>query len=211
MEKLPLLYGIYGGDDPNFFYKIERSFLGGVGIFQLREKEKSKREIIEKAKRIKKICDAYNVLLIINDDPEIALEVNAHGVHIGKKDGDIRKIRKIIKNKILGVSCYDDISRAEKAEKEGADYVSFSSPFPSPTKKDKKIVPFEVIEKAIEKINIPLFVIGGINSENVSYLLSRIKCGICSISGIYHSQDPFLNTFKMREKILYHNEGSLTF
>jgi len=211
MRRLPLLYGIYGADSPDFLYKIERSFLGGVGIFQLRVKNKEKREVLELSEKVKKICRAYGVIFIINDDPDIALEVEADGVHIGREDGDIEYVKKMVGDKIVGVSCYDNIERALYAEEKGADYVSFSSPFPSPTKKDKKNVPIELIKKAQEKIKIPLYVIGGINKNNVSEILSNLKCGVCAISGIYDSYDPFLTAFAIREKIIFYNEGSLTF
>ncbi len=211
MRKLPLLYGIYGADSPFFLSKIERSFLGGVGIFQLRIKNKERKEIIEISKKVKRICKAYRVIFIINDDPEIALEVDADGVHIGKEDGDVLYVKKMVKDKIVGVSCYDSIERAIYAEKSGADYVSFSSPFPSPTKRDKKIVSFETLKKAKEKIKLPLYVIGGINKDNVSEVLLNLRCGICAISGIYDTFDPFLSAFQIREKIIFYNEGSLTF
>ncbi|MEO0294569.1 MAG: thiamine phosphate synthase [candidate division WOR-3 bacterium] len=211
MRKLPLLYGIFGSKDDNLLYKIERSILGGVRIFQLRIKGAPKEEIIKIGKNVKKLCDFYGVTFIVNDDPEIALLLQADGVHIGKDDADIAYVRKKIGNKILGVSCYDSIERAKEAENIGADYVSMSSPFPSPTKKDKKIVPFDTIKKAKDVLKIPLYVIGGINKDNISILLNRVKCGICAISGIYEGEDPFINAFEMREKILLYNEGSLTF
>ena len=209
--KLPLLYGIYGSDNSDFLYKIERSFLGGVGIFQLRIKNKEKREVLDISEKVKKICRAYGVIFIINDNPDIALEVDADGVHIGREDGDVEYVKKMVGDKIVGVSCYDNIERALYAEEKGADYVSFSSPFPSPTKQDKKIVPLELIKKAREKIKIPLYVIGGINKDNVSEILSSLKCGVCAISGIYDSHDPFLTAFAIKEKIIFYNEGSLTF
>jgi len=209
--KLSLLYGIYGSDSSDFLYKIERSFLGGVGIFQLRMKNKEKKKVLEISEKVKKICRAYGVIFVINDDPHIALEVDADGVHIGREDGDVEYVKRIVGNKIVGVSCYDNIERALHAEEKGADYVSFSSPFPSPTKKDKKIVPFDVLRKAKEKVKIPIYVIGGINKDNVSEILSKLKCGVCAISGIYAFYDPFLTAFAIREKIIFYNEGSLTF
>lgn len=211
MRKLPLLYGILGSKYDNFFYKVERSFLGGVKIFQLRMKGVEREEIIKIGRKVKKLCEFYGVTFIINDDPDIALYLDADGVHIGRDDADILYVRKKIGKKILGVSCYDSIERAREAENLGADYVSMSSPFLSPTKKDKKMVPFETIKKARDVLKVPLYVIGGINKGNVSLLLSKVKCGVCAISGIYEGEDPFINAFEMREKILYYNEGSLTF
>ncbi|MEN3044537.1 MAG: thiamine phosphate synthase [Candidatus Hydrothermales bacterium] len=211
MRRFPLLYGIWDAEDNNFLYKIERSFLGGVGIFQLRIKGKDKSYLFNLAKEIKKIAEFYGVMFIINDHPDICIEVDADGVHIGKEDEEISYVRKKIGNKVLGVSCYDSIERAKEAQAKGADYVSFSSPYPSPTKVDKKIVPLALLKKAKEILNIPMYVIGGINAENVSNLLKEVKCGVCSISGIYKSEDPFFNAYKIREKLLFYHEGSLTF
>ncbi|MEN3046176.1 MAG: thiamine phosphate synthase [Candidatus Hydrothermales bacterium] len=211
MRKLPLLYGIWDAQDDNYLYKIERSFLGGVGIFQLRVKGKDRGYLINLAREIKKITKFYGVIFIINDYYDICLEVDADGVHIGKEDEEISIVRKKIGNKILGVSCYDSIERAIEAQAKGANYVSFSSPYTSPSKADKKIVPFSILKRAREILSIPMYVIGGINVDNISNLLREVKCGVCSISGIYKSEDPFFNVHKMKEELLFYHEGSITF
>ena len=205
MKKLGPLYGIGGSEliKENFLYKIERAILGGLNVFQLREKNKDKEEIIEIAKKVKKICDAYNCIFIINDDPYIAKEVNADGVHLGKEDVNIEEARKILgNNKIIGVSCYDNLERGIEAEKKGANYVSFSSPFPSPTKPFKLLTKWEIIEEAIKVLKIPVYIIGGINDKTIEEVLKRKIFGICSISYIFNTSDPFFSVFFLREKIL---------
>jgi len=205
MKRLGPLYGIGGTDliKENFLYKIERAILGGLNVFQLREKNKEKKEIIEIAKKVKKICDAYNCVFIINDDPYIAKEVDADGVHLGKEDVDIKEARKILGNdKIIGVSCYDNLLMGIEAQKKGANYVSFSSPFPSPTKPFKSLTKWEIIEEAIKFLKIPVYIIGGINDKTVEEILKRKIFRICSISYIFTSSDPFFPVFYLREKIL---------
>ena len=205
MKKLGPLYGIGGSEliKENFLYKIERAILGGLNVFQLREKNKDKEEIIEIAKKVKKICDAYNCIFIINDDPYIAKEVNADGVHLGKEDVDIEEARKILgNNKIIGISCYDKLERAIEAERKGANYVSFSSPFPSPTKPFKPLTKWEIIEEAIKVLKIPVYIIGGINDKTIEEVLKRKIFRICSISYIFNASDPFFSVFFLKERIL---------
>ncbi|MEO0267197.1 MAG: thiamine phosphate synthase [candidate division WOR-3 bacterium] len=204
MKKLGPLYGIAGTDiiKDNFFYKIERAILGGLNVFQLREKGKDKKEIISIAKEVKKICDAYNCVFIINDDPYIAKEVDADGVHLGKYDIEIEKAREIVgKNKIIGISCYDSLERAIEAERKGADYVSFSSPFPSPTKPLKPLTDWERVEEAVKILKIPVYLIGGINNQNIKEVFKIKIYGICSISYIFNAEDPFFKAFELKELI----------
>lgn len=204
-KNLGPLYGIAGtGSIPRgeFLHKVERAILGGVCVFQLREKNKTREEIVEIAKKVKRICSVYNAVFIINDDPYIAKEVDADGVHLGKEDFDIKTARKILGSKrIIGVSCYDSFDRAEEAQKNGADYVSFSSPFKSPTKPYKPLTPWDVIEKAVENLKIPVYVIGGINKDNIDEVLKRKVFGVCVISYIFNSEDPFFPAFELKEKI----------
>lgn len=206
MKNLGPLYGIAGSDSiprDTFLYKVERAILGGVQVFQLREKNKNKEEIIEIAMDVKKICSSYGCVLIINDDPYIAKEVDADGVHLGKEDAGIHIARKILgKEKIIGVSCYDNLEIAKNAEKEGADYVSFSSPFSSFTKPSKPLTPWEIIEEAVETLKIPVYIIGGIDIMNIEEVLNRKVFGVCVISYIFNSEDPFFPAFELKEKIL---------
>jgi thiamine-phosphate pyrophosphorylase len=205
MKRLGPLYGIGGSEliKEDFLYKIERAIIGGLNVFQLREKNKNKEEIVEIAKKVKKICDAYECVFIINDDPYIAKEVNADGVHLGKEDIDIEEAREILgPEKIIGISCYDNLFRGIEAEKKGANYVSFSSPFRSPTKPFKSLTKWEIIEEAVKILKIPVYVIGGINDETIEEVLKRKIFRICSISYIFKFSDPFFPVFSLKEKIL---------
>ncbi|NIP29925.1 MAG: thiamine phosphate synthase [Candidatus Dadabacteria bacterium] len=119
--------------------KVESSLKGGARVVQLRDKDSSKSEIIDQGKKLLELTKKYRVPLIINDSPEIAREIGADGVHIGMGDSDISFVREILGNdSIIGVSCYDDLNRGQMAEKMGADYVAFGTPYDTPTKPGRK-------------------------------------------------------------------------
>ncbi|MBU5483103.1 thiamine phosphate synthase [Clostridium sp. MSJ-11] len=168
---------------------VEESILGGATLVQLREKDISTREFYEIASEIKKITDKYNVPLIINDRLDIALAVDATGVHVGQSDMEASIVRKIIgKEKILGVSART-LEEAKKAEKDGADYLGVGAMFGTSTKKDAKNVSFEELAKIREGVSIPIVAIGGINENNVAELKDKGINGLAVISAILHKKD----------------------
>ena len=166
----------------NFYSTLENLFkTKKIYFFQLRLKNEKKNKIIKIAKKIKKITKKYNVKLIINDDPYIANKVNADGCHIGQKDFDIKKARKILKNKILGVTCHNSLSLTSNAIKNGADYVALGAFFDTKTKKVKFFANFNTLKsvKKISKINV--VAIGGINFHNYRKVLLN-KANFLAIS-----------------------------
>ena len=108
-----------------------------VSFFQLRLKNETKRNKFIIGKKIKKICKKYKVKFLVNDDPELSKKLSADGCHLGQKDMDIYKARKILKNKIIGITCHNSIDLAKKAIKNGADYIAFGAFYYSKTKKVK--------------------------------------------------------------------------
>jgi len=144
---------------------------GKVGFFQMRLKKYSikKKKII--GKKIKKICKINNVKFIVNDDPYLAQQLNADGCHIGQNDTNIRLARKIVKNKIIGITCHNSIRLAKVAIKNKANYIAFGAFFPTITKKTKFVATTKVIYKAKKLTKIPLVAIGGINHSNYKKLL----------------------------------------
>ncbi|MEW9093504.1 MAG: thiamine phosphate synthase [Clostridiaceae bacterium] len=168
---------------------VEESILGGATLVQLREKDISTKEFYEIASQIKKITDKYNVPLIINDRLDIALAVDAAGVHVGQSDMEASIVRKIMgKEKILGVSART-LEEAKKAEKDGADYLGVGAIFGTNTKKDAKDVSFEELAKIRKEISIPIVAIGGINENNVTELKDKGIDGLAVISAILHRKD----------------------
>lgn len=175
-----------------FIETVEKAIRGGAGIVQLREKETPEEEIVELGKRLLIITRKYGVPLIINDSPEIAKIIGADGVHLGREDTSVIRAREIVgKDAIIGVSCYGDVERGIQAEKDGADYVAFGTPFFTPTKPDRKPTPFEILREAKRRITkIPIFAIGGIIEENALSVLETEVDGIAVITGVLGSSDP---------------------
>ena len=163
---------------------VEEAILGGVTLVQLREKDIDTRDFYNIALKIKAITSKYNVPLIINDRGDIALAVDADGVHIGQSDMEAKIVRKLIgEEKIIGVSARN-LDEAMEAEKQGADYLGVGAIFGTTTKKDAKNVSIEELKRIKSTVSIPVVAIGGISKENVSLLKDTGIEGISVISAI---------------------------
>ena len=168
---------------------IEESILGGVTLVQLREKNVTTREFYEIAIKVKEVTSRYNIPLIINDRLDIALAIDADGLHIGQKDLPASVARKILgKDKILGVSAAT-LQESLKAEKDGADYLGVGAVFSTSTKKDTRDVSYETLSSITSSVNIPVVAIGGINEKNVTKLKESNIDGIAVISCILGKED----------------------
>jgi len=144
-----------------------------VKFFQLRLKKITNTNLLKISKKVKKITKKNNVKFLINDKPLIAKKIGADGCHIGQKDLNLKKSRKILgKNKIIGVTCHNSKKLALKAKKYGANYVAFGSFFKSATKKSALKANLTILRWAKKKINMPTVAIGGINSSNYKKMLS---------------------------------------
>ena len=185
------LHGLYIITDETLtpYNSIEQSIKpaleNGASIVQLRDKTHMTEELLPVALKIRSLCSRYNSLFIVNDNAELALKVDADGVHVGKDDVHISSIRKEMPGKIIGVSCYGDVLRARQMEKEGADYAAFGSFFVSTTKPLASIVEKTVLKEAKEILGIPVCAIGGITVENASELVAMGVDMIAVISGIF--------------------------
>ena len=142
-----------------------------VKFFQLRLKKESFKNKVIIAKKILKICKKNNVKLIINDNPHLALKVNAHGCHLGQKDINIIKAKKILKNKIIGVTCHNSIRLAKNASINGANYIALGAFYKSKTKKVIHKANINTLNKIRKSISLPIVAIGGINEKNYKKLL----------------------------------------
>jgi len=152
-----------------------------VSFFQLRLKKESFKKKIYIGKKIKKICKKYQVKFLINDDPVIAKKINADGCHLGQKDMNILNARKILKNKIIGITCHNSINLAKKAISNGANYLAFGAFYPSKTKKVKYKATLKMLSLAKKLTNIPIVAIGGIKNTNYKKLLLN-KANFLAIS-----------------------------
>ena len=153
-----------------------------VRFFQLRLKKESIKRKTFIAKKVKIICKKYRVKFIINDDPYFTLKIKADGCHLGQKDMNIIEARKILKNKIIGVTCHNSIKLAKKAKLNGASYVAIGAFFKTKTKKVLYSANIETLKKIKMSVNLPVVTIGGINEENYKNLLLN-KADFLAISG----------------------------
>ena len=153
-----------------------------ISFFQLRLKKESSLNKLIIGKKIKKICKKYKVKFLINDDPLLAKKLNADGCHLGQKDMDLIKARKILKNKIIGVTCHGSINLAKSAIKAGADYLAFGAFYASNTKTIKYRASLRIL-RSVKKITLlPIVAIGGIKLNNYKKLLLN-KANFLAISG----------------------------
>lgn len=178
-------------DDVEKFLKtIEDAINGGVSVVQIREKTKDTLDFYNLALKVKEITTEYNVPLIINDRVDVALAIDADGVHIGQSDMPCDVTRKLVgPNKIVGVSAAT-IDEAKKAEKDGADYIGTGAVFPTATKDDAPKITKMDLKEIVESINIPVVAIGGITLDNAPELTNTGIKGLSVVSAIMSSDNP---------------------
>ena len=166
-----------------FYGELENILkLKKISFFQLRLKNEKFKRKLSIAKKIKKICRKYKVKFIVNDDVLLAKKSNADGCHLGQKDMKLLKARKILKTKIIGITCHNSIKLAKLAIEHNADYVAFGAFYFSKTKKVKFKANINLLNKAKRMINTPIVAIGGINSKNYRKLLLN-NANFLAISG----------------------------
>jgi thiamine-phosphate pyrophosphorylase len=153
-----------------------------VSFFQLRLKKENFKKKLEIGSKIKKICKKFNVKFLVNDDVYLAKKLNADGCHLGQKDMDIFKARKLIGNKIIGVTCHNSIKLAKVAINNKANYLAFGAFYSSKTKKVKYKASIRFLKKVRKITKTPIVAIGGINLDNYKNLLLN-KANFLAISG----------------------------
>ena len=166
-----------------FYRDLEELFkTKKISFFQLRLKKNTFKEKLIIGKKVKKICKKYNVKFIVNDDPFLAKKLNSDGCHLGQKDMNISHARKILGNKIIGITCHNSISLVKKAQINNANYIAIGAFNNSKTKKVKFKSSIKLL-KSVKKItNLPVVAIGGINNINYKNLLLN-KANFLAISG----------------------------
>ena len=152
-----------------------------ISFFQLRLKKESPKKIINIGKKIKKICKRFNIKLIINDNPFLAKKITPDGCHIGQSDSTVFEARKILKNKIIGITCHNSMKLIKKAIIDRADYIALGAFYSTKTKKVKYRAKIKLIKEAKKITKIPIVAIGGINLNNYKKLL-LIKANFLAIS-----------------------------
>lgn len=168
---------------------VKESLEGGVTFVQLREKKLDEEHFLEEAKDLKELCREYHVPFVINDNVEIAIEMDADGVHVGQSDmeaGDVRA--KLGPDKMIGVSA-QTVEQAVMAEQNGADYLGVGAVFPTGSKADALEVSHDTLKAICKAVKIPVIAIGGISKENILELSGSGVCGIAVISAIFAKDD----------------------
>lgn len=171
------------------YSQIEKAIIGGVSFVQLREKYLDRESFLAQAKEIKGLCAKYQVPFVINDSVDIALAVDADGVHVGQNDmevGDVRK--KLGPNKIIGVSART-VEQAVLAQERGADYLGVGAVFGTSTKEDAVNLPLDTLKAICDTVDIPVVAIGGITAQNMIQLKGSGIAGIAVVSAIFAQED----------------------
>ncbi len=206
VEKVEYKYPLYLVTDEkackgkDFYESVEASIRGGAKIVQLREKNMDTRDFFKRALKLKEICHKHGVDFVINDRLDIAMAVDADGVHLGQSDMPIEKAKEILGHKkIIGISA-KNMEEALEAQKYGADYIGVGAIFATDTKKDSGLIDLETLKEMTDQINIPVLAIGGIGLGKLGYLKDTGIDGICVISDILGSDDPDKRTRELLEE-----------
>ena len=183
------------------YEQVEAALRGGATCVQLREKELNDTDFLAEAKELKILCARYGVPLIINDNVELALKVDADGVHVGQEDMDARDVRNLIgADKILGVTA-KTIEQAQKAQLAGADYLGSGAVFGSTTKPNARPMTKELLHSICQSVTIPVVAIGGIHRGNIASLAGTGIRGAAVVSGIFAAADIEEECFRLRAEI----------
>ena len=171
----------------------------GATFLQIREKDLDENTFEQEAEALKELCASYRVPYVVNDSVEIAMDIDADGVHIGQSDMEYRKAREILgEDKIIGLSA-GNLQEAIDAEKMGADYIGVGAVFHTDTKKDTTAMSFEELKEITDTVSIPVVAIGGISADNLMQLAGTGIDGISVISAIFGQEDPGAATKKLVE------------
>ena len=185
----------------DFYNSIEEALKGGVTMLQLREKNASGKEFLEKAIKLRELTKKYNVKFIINDRVDIAMLCDADGVHVGQSDIPANKVRELIgEDKIVGVSART-VEEALTAKENGADYLGVGAMFNTRTKLDAKSVSIEKLKEIKERVELPLVAIGGLSLSNIDKLKECNVDGYAVVSAILGAENIKLECEKWIEKI----------
>lgn len=189
---------LYGEEE--FLYRVEQALMGGATLLQLREKEKSTREYISLAEKVHSISKRYNVPLIIDDRVDVALAVDAEGVHLGASDMAIATARKLMgDNKIVGATA-KTVPWAREAYEQGADYLGVGAIYPTTTKVKTVLTSTATLRDICGAVPIPVNAIGGLNKNNIDVLSGIPIAGICVVSAIMKADDPRQATIELKAR-----------
>ncbi|MBQ2922137.1 MAG: thiamine phosphate synthase [Tyzzerella sp.] len=176
--------------EEEFLYRVVQALMGGITLLQLREKDKSTREYMDLAEKVHTLTKKYNVPLIIDDRVDVALAIDAEGVHVGQSDMPVSTARKLMgDDKIVGATT-KTVPQALEAYEQGADYLGVGAIYPTTTKVKTVLTSTETLGNICSAVPIPVNAIGGLNKDNIDVLKGIPIAGICVVSAIMKADDP---------------------
>ncbi len=185
--------------EEEFLFRVEEACKGGVTLIQLREKERTTREYISLAEKVHQITQKYNIPLIIDDRVDVALAVNAEGVHVGQSDMPVHIARKLMgEDKIVGATA-KTVLQAVEAYEQGADYLGVGAIYPTTTKVKTVLTSVDTLKEIVKAVPIKVNAIGGLNKDNIHVLNESGIDGICVVSAIMKAENPHITAKELRE------------
>lgn len=187
--------------EESFLWTIEEACKGGVTLLQIREKERSGRDYLALARKVKEITDRYDIPLIVDDRIDIALAVDAAGVHVGRSDIPVCEARRLLgSGKIVGATA-KTVEQAKEAFAEGADYLGVGAIYPTTTKVITVLTEVSTLNAICKAVPIPAVAIGGLNKENMDILKGGCMSGVAVVSAIMKATEPRLAAEELKKKI----------
>ncbi|GAA3613869.1 thiamine phosphate synthase [Secundilactobacillus similis] len=185
-----------------FLARIKAACQGGVDLVQLREKTLSSRDYYELAQQVKTITDQFKVPLLIDDRLDIALAVQAAGVHLGQKDLPVAVARQLLGPDVIIGATTKTLAQAQTAVSEGADYLGVGAIFPTTTHVETVQTSVETLTAIKQAVPIPVYAIGGLNATNVDAVKPAAVDGVAVVSAIMKTDDPFSATQQLRQRVI---------
>ncbi len=186
--------------EEEFLYRVERALMGGVTLLQLREKNKTTREYISLAEKVHTLAQKYAVPLIIDDRVDVALAIDAEGVHLGAEDMTVAQARNILgEDKIIGATA-KTVPWALDVYGQGADYLGVGAIYPTTTKVKTVLTSTDTLREICKAVPIPVNAIGGLNKGNIDILAGVPIAGICAVSAIMKADDPKIAAEELKKR-----------
>ena len=188
--------------EESFLKTIDQACMGGITLLQLREKERGGGDYLALARKVKAITDRYGIPLIVDDRVDIALAVDAAGVHVGRSDIPVRDARRLMgRDKIVGATA-KTVEQAKEAYEAGADYLGVGAIYPTTTKVVTVLTEVSTLNAICRAVPIPAVAIGGLNKDNMDILKGAWMSGVAVVSAIMKAKDPKLAAEELKKKIL---------
>ena len=200
----PTLYFITdstGFTEEEFLCRVEQALKGGVTLLQVREKNKTTREYIALAEKVHKITQKYNVPMIIDDRIDVAMAVNAEGVHLGQSDMPVDTARRILGEKVIIGATAKTVPQALEAYRNGADYLGTGAIYPTTTKVKTVLTSVDTLREVVKAVPIPVNAIGGLSKDNIGVLAGIPIAGICVVSAIMKAEDPKIAAEELNARV----------